>query len=99
MLERLGYAVLEADSAGTAIALIERGPPPTALIADIRMPEIPGTRLAWMARAYVPGLPVLFMSAFPAENPVPEDLPSRAAFLMKPFTQEELSTALHQLLG
>lgn len=100
MLEQLGYGVLEAGSAGEALVFVEHArPAPVALITDIRMPTVPGTRLAWMVREYLPGLPVLFVSGFEAEEPFPGNLPPRSAFLRKPYTIDQLGAVLRALLG
>ncbi|MBX9698390.1 MAG: response regulator, partial [Acetobacteraceae bacterium] len=59
ILERAGYAVRVADSAESALELLEgEAEPPLALVSDVAMPGMDGLTLARRLRARWPGLPV-----------------------------------------
>jgi CheY-like chemotaxis protein len=61
------------------------------LVTDIVMPETTGTELATQLRAVRPGLRVLYTSGY---VPNSSELPAGAAFLPKPFSREQLLTAI-----
>lgn len=59
-LTELGYRVLEADGAATALKLIDAHPENALMFTDVFMPEINGRKLADEARQRRPDLKVLF---------------------------------------
>lgn len=99
-LERQGYRVVTAASAGEAIALLREAQAEVdVLVTDVRMPEQSGVEL--VAQLVTDGLdlPVLFLSG-QLDAPLPSTWPSPAPrrFLRKPFTLAELQEAVHGLL-
>ena len=63
------------------------------------MPEVSGVDLARMIQEAAPTTRIVFMSAFPAEVLVREGLRDpRVHFLAKPFTRQELLTAVERAL-
>lgn len=94
MLEDGGYAVI---TSSTAIEALDRlsslGRRPDLLLTDVRMDPVDGASLARLARHAYPGLPVLLMSGY---IPDAETLPG--PFLTKPFTYEQLLSAVESLL-
>jgi CheY-like chemotaxis protein len=89
-----GYDVLEAATGGEALLLLATpGVRANLVITDLRMPDVQGQELG-AAMADVPGTPrVLYMSAYPP----PEGLDSH--FLLKPFTHQQLLTAVGNVLA
>lgn len=92
LLSEAGHRVFEAASAAEALEVLETARPPVHLvIIDVMLPEINGVDLARLIRDRQPTLPVLFMSAYPAEVLVREGLDHpNVRFLAKPFTRDEL---------
>ncbi len=63
-LKELGHAVVEAESAKAALALLAARPEIDLLLTDVVMPEMNGRQLverAWTAR---PDLAVLYMTGY-----------------------------------
>jgi CheY-like chemotaxis protein len=69
------------------------------MVVDIRLPDLSGLDVVRLARNLRPGTPALFISGY-AQPVVEEPQLQQAlqAFLAKPFTPEQLVTALGQLL-
>ena len=87
MLGELGYQVVEADSAGAAMKLINEGLAIDLLVTDHLMPGITGADLARTIRGSRPDLPVLIVSGYADADGIDPDLPR----LTKPFRQDELA--------
>jgi two-component system cell cycle sensor histidine kinase/response regulator CckA len=99
-LGRAGWQVLSADSAESALDLLqgrpENAPGLVALVSDMVMPGMDGTALAGAVReaCHSPGLPVIFVSGY-AENQLRGGLDaSGAVFLAKPYSLAELVAAV-----
>jgi signal transduction histidine kinase len=97
MLEDLGHAVVEADSAAMALAMLESDPRIDLLITDFAMPGTTGLELALEAQRLRPGLPVVLASGFAdlAEGAVPAGVPR----LAKPYGQAQLAASIAQALS
>jgi CheY-like chemotaxis protein len=100
MLSSAGYEVLEAPNAREALRLLaDTHPAIDLVITDVVMPETDGRVLGRMIADRYPGLPVIYISAYPAEDifhrgaPAP-DLP----FVRKPFGPEALVELVQRLL-
>jgi len=93
MLRHLQCTVQEADSAEAALALFDTYPFDSVLL-DITMPVMSGTELAEILLERNPNLTVLLCSGFTEKN-VPESLLKRCTFIHKPFTLQEIRTALN----
>ncbi len=98
-LGELGYRVLEADGAATALRLLDLHPEITLMFTDVVMPDINGRRLADEARARRPDLKVLFTTGY-TRNAVVHNgvLDSGVELIGKPFTVEELAAKVRDLL-
>ena len=69
------------------------------MVVDIRLPDLSGLDVVRLARTFRPGTPALFISGYAEpmiEEPHLQLLLS--AFLAKPFTPEQLVTAVRRLL-
>jgi len=97
LLAAAGYTVLCAADPAEAIQIAGGDTDGIdLLLTDVVLPGMSGARLAQRLRETRPQLPVLFTSGYVAR---PEDLPEAAPFVSKPFTREELLTAVGELLA
>lgn len=96
MLRALGYVptLLQPEEAEQALAA-ETVPPCDLILSDVRLGlGRSGVDLTRRMRAHCPGVPVLFMSGYPADEL--EEV-SDAAFIEKPFTSSQLRERLDAL--
>ncbi len=103
-LTELGYRVIHADGAATALALLDAHPDTVLLFTDVVMPEMDGRQLADLARQRRPDLAVLFTSGY-SRNAL-ETTANHAGtlgpdvqLLSKPFTVDALAARVHAVLG
>jgi len=98
-LIELGYRVLEADGAATALRLLDAHDEIDLLFTDVIMPEVNGRKLAEEARRRRPGLKVLFTTGY-TRNAVVHNgvLDPGVELLGKPFTIEQLGAKLRTVL-
>ncbi len=97
-LEDAGYRVRRAGGGAEGLELLQAGPPPDLLIADLGMPGINGLQLASAARRLYPQLTILIATGYAAEDADttgPLDLP----VLSKPFKAADLLGRVAALLG
>jgi PAS domain S-box-containing protein len=102
VLRSLGYVVIDAPDAGSALALeaTRSEQPIHLLLTDVVMPGMGGRELADAIRARRPQLAVLFMSGYTDDDLLRHGVSSaRDAFLQKPFTPEELAAKVRAVLG
>jgi CheY-like chemotaxis protein len=99
-LERLGYAVREADGAQAALQIINSADKIDLLFTDIIMPgDMNGKELAIEARRQRPNLPILFTSGFPGtaqHDGIAFD--EHDVLLRKPFRRQDLARAVREVL-
>jgi CheY-like chemotaxis protein len=100
-LEDLGYRVLEAENAQSAMEILGREARIDLLFTDIVLPGgVNGSELARMAEAMRSDLKVLFTSGFPEAAFGPSGaLPAGAMLLGKPYRKEELAQRLRESLA
>lgn len=98
-LTELGYKVLEADGAATALRLFDAHPEIALLFTDIVMPDVNGRKLADEVRGRRPDLKVLFTTGY-TRNAVVHNgvLDPGVELIGKPFTIEELAAKVRQML-
>jgi PAS domain S-box-containing protein len=98
-LTELGYRVLEADGAASALRLLDAHPEIALLFTDIVMPEVNGRKLADEALKRRPGLKVLFTTGY-TRNAVVHNgvLDPGVQLIGKPFTIEELAARVREVL-
>jgi PAS domain S-box-containing protein len=98
-LRELGYNVLEAGNAETALALIDARDDITLLFTDVVMPNMDGRRLADEALRRRPDLKVLFMTGFTKNAIIHRGmLDPGTHFLPKPFTLEDLARKIREAI-
>ncbi|SAK50436.1 sensor kinase/response regulator fusion protein [Caballeronia fortuita] len=101
LLADLGYRVLRAKDAQSALAIVESGVPIDLLFTDVVMPgPLRSTELARKARERVPGIAVLFTSGY-TDNAIVHAgrLDEGIDLLSKPYTHEALARKVRLVLG
>jgi two-component system, cell cycle sensor histidine kinase and response regulator CckA len=100
ILIALGYDVLVAGGGQEALLLAEAWPGTIhLLVTDVVMPGMSGPGLARRLARHRPGMKVLFLSGYPDEPIVRQEVQRPGnAFLQKPFTPEVLSRSVREVL-
>ena len=101
MLSELGYRVLKANDASSALAIIESGVSIDLLFTDVVMPgPLRSPELARRARQIIPGIAVLFTSGY-TENAIVHGgrLDAGVELLGKPYTREALARKIRHVLA
>ncbi len=100
MLNDLGYRVLKAKDAHSALTIIESGMPIDLLFCDVVMPgPLQSMELARKARERMPHLAVLFTSGY-SENAITADgrLAADVELLSKPYSRDTLARKVRMVL-
>jgi signal transduction histidine kinase/ActR/RegA family two-component response regulator len=94
-LNELGYDVLSADSAKSALRILEDNAAVAIMLTDVIMPETNGRALAELALARRPSLCVVFMTGYTRNAIVHNGVLDAGAWLVsKPFTVTQLGAEL-----
>jgi PAS domain S-box-containing protein len=98
-LQGLGYRVLEAADAASALGVLEQNPDIDLMFTDVGLPGSNGRQLAEQARRRAPHLKILFTTGY-ARNAVVHNgiLDHGVELLAKPFTVEALGRRLAEML-
>lgn len=101
LLERLGYTVISASDCRDAIAVAERfAGEYQLLITDVVMPGGSGRDLAKRLASCVPNLKTLYMTGYTDDALLRNQLlESNLCVLRKPFTKDQLASAVRSALG
>jgi two-component system cell cycle sensor histidine kinase/response regulator CckA len=95
-----GYRVLEAADGQDAIRVAALHPGPIhLLLTDVVMPGMNGCELAAGLGALLPGMKVMFMSAYDRDFLVARGLTASGPVITKPFTIEYLARRVEMVLG
>ena len=100
VLRELGYTIIEAADAGSALAALDEHPRIDLLFTDVVLPGgVHGHKLAAQVRERRPGIPVLFTSGY-TRNAIVHNgrLDPGVQLITKPFTYEELALRVRRLL-
>lgn len=101
MLSDLGYKVVKAKDADSALTLVESGLSIDLLFTDVVMPgKLRSTDLARLARERLPGIKVLFTSGY-TQNAIVHGgrLDRGVELLSKPYSREELAFKVRSVIG
>jgi len=97
-LSSAGFSVLKASGAHEAL-LILKDHPADLMISDMKMPDMGGVGLLTEVRSRVPGLPVIFLTAY---GTIPDAVLAVKAgavdYLTKPFDGRDLLKKIHDIL-
>lgn len=97
-LTELGYNVLEANGAATALKLLDQHPEIELMFTDVVMPEVDGRMLADQARQRRADLKVLFTTGYTRNAIVHNGVLEPGVHLIgKPFTLEQLARKLAEI--
>lgn len=90
-----GFECIEADSADSALPILQTDPRISLLLTDIKLPgQLDGRALAQRARERRPNLPIVFMTG----QPTPEDCSSALEiFIAKPYALADICEAARRL--
>ncbi|MEX2222141.1 MAG: response regulator [Candidatus Rokuibacteriota bacterium] len=95
-----GYRVLEAADGEDAIRIAAEHPGPIhLLLTDVVMPGLDGCELAAGLAPLLPGMKVMFMSAYDRDFLVARGLNPTGPVIAKPFTIEYLARRVRMVLG
>jgi PAS domain S-box-containing protein len=98
-LRGLGYRIIEAEDARSALDILDRDEPVDLLFTDVVMPGgMTGLELARQATSRRPGLKVLFTSGFSHAVQVNEDTMEGIALLSKPYGRHDLARIVRRIL-
>ncbi|WP_250504257.1 response regulator, partial [Caballeronia sp. AZ7_KS35] len=101
LLTGLGYAVLKANDAEQALAVVASGVHIDLLFTDVVMPgALRSPDMARQAAQMLPGLKVLFTSGY-TQNAIVHGgrLDPGVELLSKPYSRQQLATKVRQVLG
>ena len=98
-LQDEGFAVVEAETADTALAFITEDDSIRALLTDLQIPgSCDGVQLAERARTLRPGLPIVFITGRPDKIPQISRT-GNEAFIAKPYLPSEVAVTLRRLMA
>lgn len=101
LLSSLGYGVLRANDAQSALSILQSGMAIDLLFTDVVMPgKLSSPELARQAKLLLPNIAVLFTSGY-TRNAIVHGgkLDAGVELLSKPYRQEDLARKIRQLLG
>jgi DNA-binding NtrC family response regulator len=97
-LQSWNYHTYKAISVREAVAIL-KDTPIDLLITDLKMPEVDGSELIKFVSEHYPKLPKLIITGYPnIQDSLAAIKSGVAAYLTKPFTKEELKSALDKSL-
>lgn len=101
MLERFGYAIIEASDGESGIAVAsERASEIDIVLTDLMMPGMNGRTFSDRLAELEADIPVIFMSGYSDETVNQRGLVDAShAFLQKPFNSEQLVRTIYNLLN
>jgi CheY-like chemotaxis protein len=96
MIADAGYTVVEACNADEAIRMLERQSDIGVVFTDINMSgSMDGLKLAHAIRNRWPPIHLIVASGLKVQD----ELPENGRFILKPYTAEDITNALDELLG
>lgn len=97
MIKEAGFEVVEASNADEAIAILEQRLDITVVFTDIQMPgSMDGLKLAQAIRGRWPPIKIVATSGNVQISD--EHLPNGGRFLRKPYTSQQITGTLRQLI-
>lgn len=98
-LTRQGYKVTCARDGEEGLELVQEGGQFDIVVSDVVMPTLDGPAMAREIRRFAPNLPVLFMSGYAEEQLRKQIGIANAWFMPKPFSVQQLSEKVGEVLS
>lgn len=98
ILANEGYGVMEASDGQEALDLFSREGPLDLVLTDIIMPNVTGVELLERLSVLWPGVPVVLMSGYGAEQLAARGIAAPCALLAKPFPPKLLVEEVRRCL-
>lgn len=99
ILERRGYAVLQAENGADALRVAgEHGAAIDLVLTDLVMPDVGGVEVATQLRLLWPRVRVVYMSGYGEEDLSAHGVNGPAFFLSKPFRPDDLIAKVGEAL-
>jgi DNA-binding NtrC family response regulator len=100
MLRLLGYEAIEAHSAEAALDRLSSDDRITAVLTDIRLPQLDGSELVRRIQRLYPALPVGIISVYSHAEWITQGVESGSLhYLEKPFRADQLAETVKAMLG
>jgi PAS domain S-box-containing protein len=94
-----GYWAIEAGEADAALAILKSPSPIDLMVTDVGLPGMNGRQLAEIGRSLRPGLKILLMTGYAEKAALrPGFLQEKMQLIAKPFTPDELSKQVQEIL-
>jgi two-component system cell cycle sensor histidine kinase/response regulator CckA len=98
-IDSLGYRTLVAGSSQEALGFFEEvGKEIDIMLTDVIMPGMNGSRLAEIARSRNPEMKIMFMSGYPGDHIVGNELEEGTTYLQKPIALSVLAVKIREVL-
>lgn len=99
VFSRQGFQVEKTNDAALGLSMASERDF-SAVLLDIKMPNLDGIQFLEKLRATKPGLPVILMTGYPSiPNAVSALRLGASEYVTKPFTPEEICRAVHKCVG
>lgn len=99
ILARAGFSVVLAGDGEEALAKLQDGEPPHAVLLDMRMPGLSGLEVLARLRGRLPTLPVILSSGFTGEDLQSCATDPHLSILPKPYRARDLVAAIDAALA
>lgn len=100
-LNKAGYEVVEAEDGGRGVEEITSGDNPVmidAVVCDLNMPRMHGTKAIEYFRSQFPSVPIVVMTGHPSTDSASELFRKGIAdYLIKPVHPQTLAAAVHRV--
>lgn len=98
VVERAGFAAVEAMNADDAVTILESRSDIRIVFTDIDMPGgVDGLKMAVEIRDRWPPIELVIVSG--KQRLLPEDLPARGVFFLKPYKRAEVVATLRRMMA
>ena len=98
-IDSLGYRTLVAGSSREALEFFEEAAGDIdVLLTDVIMPGMNGSRLAEIARSRNPEVKIMFMSGYPGDHIVGNELEEGTTYMQKPIPLSVLAVKIREVL-
>jgi signal transduction histidine kinase/CheY-like chemotaxis protein len=97
-IEQMGFTILLADDGPSGLKAVQSCKQLDLLITDVGLPGVSGRQVAEAARTAQPSLPILLVTGYAGNALEAFNVTESIAVLRKPFTLDELTSTVRNLL-